>query len=842
MPTPILLLALQAAALLAPLPTRRITRLQAASTRRRPLHRSPDLEQDGYLEVGDGHEIYYQVKTLKKNFGEPLPTALWLHGGPGAGCYPNHARFFDPEKWRIVLLDQRGCGKSKYTGECWDSNDTPRLVHDLELVRTHLNLTKWDCVQGGSWGSTLALAYAQSHPSSVRSLVLRGVCLMRPLEIDWLFSPNGGAASLAPKGYAAFRKHVSLEEGCDDRDVLHAYYERFKDSKTRDAAARAWAAWEGAASSISRRSGVATFSKGEWAFEHSPEYQEYMANRTRDKVASLANRTQSEDYFNGTTVPELGSTVDKALPKPKRQPAQPMLTCAYSVKNGFLHEDSILSNIDKIRDIPCIAVQGAADPICPPRTAYDLHKAWPEMELVLVAGGGHSQYDPDVQHELLEATDRMHGRLADAGPAPTTKRGGGRPSTRLYASARDDDGAPATKTRFVLVQTRHPGNVGAAARALLTMGFDELCLVDPADRGVLNRKKAVDGASGARGILERAKIEDSLAAALEGFDLRCATGMPTDMSRARSTQVFREPRAFFEGLKGDTGSIAFVFGNERMGMTEEDMSICDVVLGVPTNPNFGSLNLASAVQLVAYDWRQALGGFPSRVRTTNAARGRASTRLYATARDDVVSVDSMHDDAEARSQFGTKAYWDDMYRGLGDFDEEAYEWYFGWPDIKPYFQEHVHTTSKILIPGMGNDPLLLDLVGAGYGDITAFDYSEGAVARQAELLAYDANAEDAVTLLCRDARALDEAWTGAFDAILEKGCLDALYLSDDTDGNVRKAAEELRRVLKPGGIFMSVSGVVPADLRREICSTEKYDWIRDGTEDLKAGCFVWRKR
>ena len=108
MPTSFLLL-VQATALLAPRqPTRGITRLQAASTRRRSLHRSPDLEQDGYLAVGDGHEIYYQVKTLKKNFGEPLPTALWLHGGPGAGCYPNHARFFDPEKWRIVLLDQRG--------------------------------------------------------------------------------------------------------------------------------------------------------------------------------------------------------------------------------------------------------------------------------------------------------------------------------------------------------------------------------------------------------------------------------------------------------------------------------------------------------------------------------------------------------------------------------------------------------------------------------------------------------------------------------------------------------------------------------------------------------------
>ena len=363
MPTPLLLLALQAAALLAPArrpPRLRQTRLQAASTRRRGLHRSPDLERDGYLGVGDGHEIYYQVKTLKKNFGEPLPTALWLHGGPGAGCYPNHARFFS-EKWRVVLLDQRGCGKSKYTGECWDANDTPRLVNDLELLREHLNYTKWDCVQGGSWGSTLALAYAQSHPSSVRSLVLRGVCLMRPLEIDWLFSPNGGAASLAPKGLEAFRKHVNLEEDCDDRAVLHAYYERFKDSKTRDAAARAWASWEGAASSISRRSGVATFRGGEWAFAHAPEYEEYMANRTRAKVASLANRTQSEDYFNGTTVPELGSTVDKALPKPKRQPAQPMLTCAYSVKNGFLNEDSILSSIDKIRDIPCIAVQGCVE-------------------------------------------------------------------------------------------------------------------------------------------------------------------------------------------------------------------------------------------------------------------------------------------------------------------------------------------------------------------------------------------------------------------------------------------------------------------------------------------------
>ena len=166
------------------------------------------------------------------------------------------------------------------------------------------------------------------------------------------------------------------------------------------------------------------------------------------------------------------------------------------------------------------------------------------------------------------------------------------------------------------------------------MGFDELVLVDPADRKILNRQKAIDGASGARGILEKAKIEDSLAAALEGFDLRCATGMPTDMARSRSTRVFREPREYFQEI-GEVGSVAFVFGNERLGLAEEDMALCDVVLGIPTNPDFGSLNLASAVQLVAYDWRQALGGFPSRTR----GGGRASTRLYASPTDDSVAPD-----------------------------------------------------------------------------------------------------------------------------------------------------------------------------------------------------------
>ena len=212
-----------------------------------------------------------------------------------------------------------------------------------------------------------------------------------------------------------------------------------------------------------------------------------------------------------------------------------------------------------------------------------------------------------------------------------------------------------------------------------------------------------------------------------------------------------------------------------------------------------------------------------------------------------------NDDSEARSQFGTREYWDGMYSGMGDFSSQEYQWYYGWSDIRKHFTQYVPLPSpesssfseevdsvKILVPGMGNDPILLDLISAGYKNITAFDYSEGAVERQSELLSYDAAAGDAVELHHMDARALKLEWTGTFDAILEKGCLDALYLSGD--GNVETAAEELRRVLKPGGVFVSVSGVVPKELRYEIFTKENYEWLRDGSDDLKAGCFLWRKR
>mmetsp|Transcript_23121 Transcript_23121/g.33967 ORF Transcript_23121/g.33967 Transcript_23121/m.33967 type:complete len:327 (-) Transcript_23121:1068-2048(-) len=220
--------------------------------------------------------------------------------------------------------------------------------------------------------------------------------------------------------------------------------------------------------------------------------------------------------------------------------------------------------------------------------------------------------------------------------------------------------------------------------------------------------------------------------------------------------------------------------------------------------------------------------------------------------------DDNGDDDTARSQFGTRQYWDDTYNGYGDFPMEEYSWYYGWEVLKPYVKEHCNRKdSKMLLPGIGNDPILLDLLGAGYTDITAFDYTESSIERQEDLLSYvpgslhnhhhseygDENEEKEgkVKLFVRDARKLDDQWTDGFDFILEKGTLDAVYLSGD--GNVEQAVSEMKRVLKKqNGIFISVSGVVPYELRKELFPVTEWEWLRDGSEDLKAGCFIWRLR
>lgn len=230
---------------------------------------------------------------------------------------------------------------------------------------------------------------------------------------------------------------------------------------------------------------------------------------------------------------------------------------------------------------------------------------------------------------------------------------------------------------------------------------------------------------------------------------------------------------------------------------------------------------------------------------------RTRTQFKASVSEEATRIE--YDDSLAESQYGTKEYWDDMYVGMGDFSAEEYSWYFGFDTIKPLFMQFMplppkhskdkgsssSTTTKMLVPGVGNDGTLLDLYNFGYHDITAFDYSSNAIERQEELLSYNKQALDDVTLLVRDARHLDDEWMETFDLIFEKGALDAVFLSGK--GNVEKAVEELKRVIKPGGYFMSVSGVVPEELRREMFPVQDWEWIRDGSNDLKAGCFVWKR-
>ena len=240
-----------------------------------------------------------------------------------------------------------------------------------------------------------------------------------------------------------------------------------------------------------------------------------------------------------------------------------------------------------------------------------------------------------------------------------------------------------------------------------------------------------------------------------------------------------------------------------------------------------------------------------------------TTKLFATEPDASSSTTQTtdFDDSNAQSQFGTKSYWDDMYSGMGDFSSEEYSWYFGWGEIKSYFVDFApqplkknnknkrkadnkddlaEIEPKLLVPGIGNDGILLDLYNYGYSDITAFDYSQSAIDRQIEILSYNSQASDDIQLKVRDGRKLDVEWESSYDIIFEKGALDAIYLSGD--GYVNLAVEELKRVIKQGGIFISVSGVVPQELRRQLFPTDQWEWLRDGSDDLKAGCFVWKRK
>ncbi|MBE1535642.1 prolyl aminopeptidase [Actinomadura algeriensis] len=299
----------------------------------------------GLLDVGDGEEIYWEV--CGNPDGKP---AVFLHGGPGGGLLPDHRRFFDPSAYRIVLFDQRGCGRSRpHAGDpsvSLERNTTPHLVADMERLRTYLGIERW-LVFGGSWGSTLALAYAQAHPGRVTEMVLRGVYLVRPADEAWAFAP-GGASQLFPAEWAAFRDAIPPAE----RDDLVAAYGRrigHPDPDVRTPAARAWIGWELAANTLLP-----------------------------------------------VPPPDLDDSLVLAFAR---------ITHHYIASGGFLPPGGLLAGVDRIRHLPAVIVNGRYDMKTPPDQAWELHRAWPEAEFHIVEDAGHGGSEPGVRHRLIEATD-----------------------------------------------------------------------------------------------------------------------------------------------------------------------------------------------------------------------------------------------------------------------------------------------------------------------------------------------------------------------------------------------------------------------------------------------------
>jgi proline iminopeptidase len=307
----------------------------------------PEIEpyRTGRLRVSELHEIF--VEECGNPEGRPV---VFVHGGPGGGVEPKYRRFFDPAAYRIVLFDQRGCGQSTPHAELRE-NTTWHLVADMEAIRAHLGIDRWQ-VFGGSWGSTLALAYAESHPERVTELVLRGIFLLRKSEIDWFY--QRGADALFPDAWEGYLAPIpEAERG----DLLHAYYRRLTsdDPQVQRQAAKAWSVWEGSTSCL-------------------------FPNR------ELILKTGG-DLF--------------AL-------AFARIECHYFVNRGFLDpETRLLDDIGRIRHIPAVIVQGRYDVVCPLQTAWALHRAWPEADLRIVPDAGHSALEPGITHELIEATDRF---------------------------------------------------------------------------------------------------------------------------------------------------------------------------------------------------------------------------------------------------------------------------------------------------------------------------------------------------------------------------------------------------------------------------------------------------
>ena len=297
------------------------------------------------LRVSDKHELH--LEQSGRPDGQPV---VFLHGGPGAGTSPKHRQFFDPDVYRIVLFDQRGCGRSTPRAML-EQNTTWDLVEDMEKIRVHLGIERW-VVFGGSWGSTLALAYAETHPERVTSLVLRGIFLLRPHELRWFYQE--GANFVFPDVWESFL--APIPEG-ERGDLMTAYYRRLTgaDPAVREAAGRAWATWEATTITLL------------------PDVHMIDEFSGRDAADNLA-RIESHYFVNG---------------------------------GFFTHPDQLLDDVSSIRHIPAVIVQGRYDMCCPMTSAWDLHRRWPEAAFEVVPDAGHAAFEPGIADRLIEATDRF---------------------------------------------------------------------------------------------------------------------------------------------------------------------------------------------------------------------------------------------------------------------------------------------------------------------------------------------------------------------------------------------------------------------------------------------------
>ena len=311
----------------------------------------PEIDpfDSGMLDVGDGQSMYWEASGNPA--GKPV---VFLHGGPGGQVSPRHRRAFDPERYRIILFDQRGAGRSRPHASEPDYdlgvNTTWHLVADIERLRQHFGIERWQ-VFGGSWGSTLALAYAQTHPDRVTELVLRGIFTLRKSEIDWFY--EGAAGQVFPEVWERYVEQIAEDER---GSFVEAYHRKLNhpDPAVHGPAAVAWSTWE--ASTIS-------------LLPH-PEIIETFSD---PKFALAFARIENHYFING----------------------------------GWMDDGQLIANAGALRDIPAVIVQGRYDMCTPAVTAWDLHRAWPEAELVIVPDAGHSFDEPGILSALIEATDRF---------------------------------------------------------------------------------------------------------------------------------------------------------------------------------------------------------------------------------------------------------------------------------------------------------------------------------------------------------------------------------------------------------------------------------------------------